>query len=230
VRIKVSLYARRGEVLDYNHCYELAREIRRAIKTVDPEILSDEASRLYTFSRIMVKNRSFELCRDGMKLLTSQLYFFFSSLSKNICDSLIDGFVELRRLNAGGISFEVSKIEVIKESKITGNEKLVTLSPINFRDRSCEDADFEEKFTEKLTKELIRRYTIIYGSNFDGDVRFKVLKCKSVAIRVGGKKYRAHLMVFNAHGSKKLIEIGYKSGFGTMTDCGFGMVKKAKRI
>ncbi len=225
VRIKVSLYAKAGELLDYNHCYELAGKIREALEFAEPGIFLDEASKLYTFSRIMVKNRAFDVCREGMKLRTNQLYFFFSSIRRNVCNSLMDGLVELQNLKVGGLSLEVSGIEVIKEPELSNSEKFVTLSPVNFRGRYG-DPNFEEKLAEELTQELIKRHFIAYGSGFEGRLEFEVLKCKPVRIRVGSKSYRAHLMVFNVFGSRRLIEIGYKSGFGRMTDYGFGMVRK----
>jgi CRISPR-associated endoribonuclease Cas6 len=40
--------------------------------------------------------------------------------------------------------------------------------------------------------------------------------------------HMASLMVFIAEGSKELLEIGYKAGFGERNSMGFGMVKLQK--
>ncbi len=221
MRIKVSLLVRKGNVVDYNHCYDLASEVRRALSLSDV----DFSSELYTFSRIMVKNRSFEVCREGMRLLTDQLYFFFSSLNDDVCKALANGLIELRTIRVKDVELEVSGIEVIKESTISDSEKFVTLSPVSFRERSD---DFERELSDYLTEELLRRHVIAYGSESEECVRVKVLKCKPVRIKVGKKYVRGYLMVFHARGNQRLLEIGYKSGFGRMTQEGFGMVKTTK--
>jgi len=227
VRIKVSLLARKGDVVDFNHCQDLSREIRRAINASNPGIFSNPSAELYTFSRLLVKNRMFEITREGMKLQTNQLHFFFSSENPEVCKSLIDGLVEKESIRIKNVTLEVSGIEIIKESRISGREKFVTLSPINAETnyRKMELWEFEEKFTRELFEELKRRLRILKGSV--GDVRFKtrILKLKPVRIRLESGFMRAYLMVFNAEGSEELLKIGYTTGFGKMTDMGFGMVK-----
>ena len=224
MRIKVSLLAKRGDVVDFNHCQDLAREIRRAISTSNPDVLGP--SSFYTFSRLLVKNRMFEIAKDGMKLLTNQLHFFFSSASSEICKSLIDGLVELEEIFVRDVLLEVSGIEIIKESKISNREKFVTLSPIN-SDANFKKPGFEDRFTKELLEELVRRYVVLSGVDGEPEFSFRVriLKVKPVRIKTDMGYLRAYLMVFNAEGSEDLLKVGYTTGFGKMTDMGFGMVK-----
>jgi len=225
VRIKVSLLAKKGEIVDFNHCRDLSRVIREAIRTSNPEIFSDPSSELYTFSRLLVKNRMFRITREGMKLLTNQLHFFFSSASNEVCKSLVEGLVELEEVSIRDVVLEVSGVEIIRESRISSREKFVTLSPIN-AGTNFKRPDFEETFTKDIFKELKKRFELLTGESADGmSFKARILKLKPVRIKLDWGYLRAYLMVFNAEGSENLLRIGYTTGFGKMTDMGFGMVK-----
>ncbi|WP_457548429.1 CRISPR-associated endoribonuclease Cas6, partial [Archaeoglobus sp.] len=84
----------------------------------------------------------------------------------------------------------------------------------------------DPKFYENLRRNLIRKFVALNGelpSNCELEV--KPLRVKPKRIRVKNTYHRCVEMVFLAKGSKELLELGYKAGFGERNSMGFGMVK-----
>lgn len=89
----------------------------------------------------------------------------------------------------------------------------------------------EEEFYEAFKKNLYKKYRIFYGKDPEGDVEIipdwnyiksreritKRIKLKDVFVR-------AVVFPFRMRGDRKLVEIGYETGFGEKNSMGFGMV------
>ena len=82
------------------------------------------------------------------------------------------------------------------------------------------------KFYENLRRNLIRKHEAFYGEKpEDDELNLKVIDSKTKKIQIKNTSHRCVEMVFIAEGSKELLEIGYKAGFGERNSMGFGMVK-----
>ncbi|RUM33939.1 MAG: CRISPR-associated endoribonuclease Cas6 [Archaeoglobus sp.] len=238
MRLRVCLTARSNPAyLEFNHSYHLASVVYRAIERADPvlslELHTPSAFKFFTFSRLMVEGRKFRREGDRMKLLSPNAHFFFSTLRKYIGVTFVEGLLEKPEVKIGNAEFVVSEIKVMKEKEVGRREKFVTLSPINVttvegngRRRIVDLYPDNPKFYENLRKNLIKKYVAFYGREPEEDeVRIRVVSSKPVRIRLKNTFHRASLMVFIAEGSKELLEIGYKAGFGERNSMGFGMVK-----
>jgi len=211
--------------------------IYRAIERADPELSLELHTPLtfkfFTFSRLMVEGRKFRKEGDRMKLLSPKVHFFFSTLRNYIGVALVEGLLEKPEVKVGNAEFVVSEIKVMKEKEIGRKEKFVTLSPINVttveengRRRIVDLYPNNPKFYENLRKNLVKKYVAFHGKEPENDeLRIRVISSKPVRVQLKNTFHRASLMVFEAEGSRELLEVGYKAGFGERNSMGFGMVK-----
>ena len=235
MRLRITLTAKKlPAFLDFNHNYWLASMIYRAIERADPELSLElhkpTGFKFFTFSRLMVKDRKFRIAGERMEMLTPEVYFFFSSPRKYLCACLVDGLLQKPEVKIGDEEFSVSEVKVLKEKEVGSKERFVTLSPINVttsgNGRAVDLYPDNPKFYENVKDNLIKKYTAFYGKEpEDTDLEIKVVKAKPVRIKVKDTYHRASLMVFDAEGSKELLEMGYQAGFGSKNSMGFGMVK-----
>lgn len=223
--------------IDFNHSYHLASMIYRAVERIDPrlslELHTPSTFKFFTFSRLLVEGKNFRVEKGKMRLLNPNVRFFFSTLQKHIGVALVEGLLEKPEVKIGDAKFVVSEIKVLKEKEIGRKERFITLSPINVttvvdngRRRIVDLYPDSLKFYENLKKNLVRKYVAYYGREpEDDDFRIRVLRSKMKRIQVKNTFHRCVEMVFDAEGSKELLEIGYKAGFGERNSMGFGMVK-----
>jgi len=173
----------------------------------------------------------------GDKLeVKGNVYFEFSSPKKNIVVALVNGLLEKGEVEIADAEFILSSIEVLKEKEIKGNETFATLSPISVTTAKKEDGGLkivdlypdEPKFYENLRNNLIKKYRLLYGKEPENEeLDIKVIKAKPKRIKIKNTYHRCVEMVFKARGSRELLEMGYKAGFGERNSMGFGMVKVA---
>lgn len=233
MRIKISFHVATDRI-DVNYSYSLASMIYRAIERANPslslELHKPKTFKFFTFSRLMIPNRKFRIEDDEMIIESDNAHFFFSTAKNEIAESLVEGLLKKPEVKIGRAKFFVSEIRILREKKIRKREKFVTLSPIcvsTLRDNSIWDiSPSEKKFYENLKNNLIKKYKLLYGRDEnDMNVKIKVLKAKRKRIKIKNTHRICYDLVFEAKGSKELLEVGYKTGFGERNSMGFGMVK-----
>ncbi len=232
MRIKIELRVL-NSVLDLNYTYHIASMIYRCIQRSDPNLsleLHKPGIKLWTFSKILIPNREFKIVGNKIILRSDLVYLYFSTPKKNIARAFIEGLLKKPEVKIGSANFVVSEIKVLKEPEIGSRERFITLSPISVttvRDgRTLDLYPNDPKFYENLRKNLIKKFRVLYGSEPSNcELEIKPLKVKPKRIRIKNTFHRCVEMVFDAEGSKELLEIGYKAGFGERNSMGFGMVK-----
>jgi len=166
------------------------------------------------------------------------VYFEFSSPKKDIVVALVNGLLEKGEVEIADAELILSSIEVLKEKEIGNKENFITLSPISVTTvkgsngyRKIVDLYPDEpKFYENLRKNLIKKYTLLYGKEPENkELDIKVIKAKPKRIKIKNTYHRCVEMVFKARGSRELLQMGYQAGFGERNSMGFGMVKAARR-
>ncbi len=179
----------------------------------------------------MAKER--KIIEDKLEV-NGNVYFEFSSPKKNIVVALVNGLLEKGEIEIAKAKFILSSIEVLKEKEIKGNETFATLSPISVTTAKKENGGLkivdlypdEPKFYENLRNNLIKKYRLLYGKEPENEeLDIKVIKAKPKRIKIKNTYHRCVEMVFKARGSRELLEMGYKAGFGERNSMGFGMVK-----
>jgi len=84
------------------------------------------------------------------------------------------------------------------------------------------------KFYENLRSNLIKKYKKLYNEERENILFSKPFSTKFMRIQIKNTYHRASLMVFEAKGDRKLLMLGYETGFGEKNSMGFGMVKVVK--
>lgn len=233
MRIRIELKRLNSTVIDFNHSYHIASLIYRCIQRSDPTLSLDlhkPGIKFWTFSKLMVPNRRFKIVGEKMIVDSDTVYFYFSTPKVEVASAFVEGLLRKPEVKIGDMEFLVSEVRVVREYEIGNKVKFVTLSPISVttvRDgRSHDLYPNDPKFYENLRRNLIRKYEVLYGRKpSDCELEIKPLKVKPKRIRIKNTYHRCVEMVFKAKGSRELLEVGYKAGFGERNSMGFGMVK-----
>jgi len=236
MRVKVDLTPHEGVAkIDLNYSYYLASLIYRAIKSADKtlslELHRPYGPKLFTFSKLFAEN--FKIDGEWM-VIRDSTHFFFSSPKNEMCEKFVEGLLTNPEVSIGDTQFLVTGIEVLREKKIGEKEKFVTLSPITVTtverqgySRRCVDLyPSDARFYEILRRNLMKKYVALYGKEPDDvELSIKPISVKPKRLRIKNTFHRCSEMVFLAEGSRELLNVGYKAGFGSKNSMGFGMVK-----
>ncbi|MFW6120602.1 MAG: CRISPR-associated endoribonuclease Cas6 [Petrotogales bacterium] len=238
MRLRVGLSSTNENSISLNHSYHIASLIYRSIERSNPNLSLDlhtpSTFKLFTFGKLLVEDRKFSIKGDKMVLKTPNVYFFFSTMVKDIGVSLVEGLLEKPEVKIGGGEFVVSEVKVMEEEEISDKQRFVTLSPVNVTTvegngdgrRIVDLYPKDSRFYDNLRQNLVKKYRMYYGEEPEDDgLSFKVVKSKAKRIQVKDTFHRCVEMVFDAEGSKELLDVGYKAGFGERNSMGFGMVK-----
>ncbi len=233
MRIRIELEGMESTVIDINYSYHIASLIYRCIQRSDPTLsleLHKPGMKLWTFSKLIVPKRRFKILGEKMIIESDTVHLYFSTPKNEVATAFVEGLLINPEVRIGSAEFLVSEVRVVKEREIGRKAKFVTLSPISVttvrEGRTVDLYPNDPKFYENLRKNLIKKYIILYGKEPpDCKLEVKALKVKPKKIRVKNTHHRCVEMVFNAEGSRELLEIGYKAGFGERNSMGFGMVK-----
>jgi CRISPR-associated endoribonuclease Cas6 len=237
MRLKIELGVQGSRVIHLNHSYHLASLIYRAIERSNPdlslELHKPSRFKFFTFSMLKVPGKNFVIEEDKMILKSPNVHFFFSTMLRDIGIALVEGLLEKPEVKIGNASFVVSEIKVMEEKEIGNKERFVTLSPINVttvedngRKRIVDLYPKDLKFYENLRNNLVKKYVAFYGSEpEDSRLDIKIVKSRNKKIQIKNTSHRCVEMVFDAEGSRELLEVGYMAGWGERNSMGFGMVK-----
>ena len=233
MRIRIELKKLNSTVIDLNHSYHIASLIYRCVQRSDPTLsleLHKPGMKFWTFSKLMVPGRRFKIIGDKMLIESDTVHFYFSTPKTEIATAFVEGLLRNPEVRIGSAEFSVSEVKVVREREIGRRGKFVTLSPISVttvRDgRTYDLYPDDPKFYENIRRNLIRKFVALHGEEPSNcELEIKPLKVKPKRIRVKNTYHRCVEMVFLAEGSRELIELGYKAGFGERNSMGFGMVK-----
>lgn len=239
MRLRVNLAPlERTSVIDLNHHYHLASAIYRAIERADPTLSLDlhrpGIPKLFTFSKLMIPGRRFRIEGERMVVYGESAHFFFSTMRNEIAEKLVEGLLSKPEIEISGAKFLVSEVRVMREKKIGSRERFVTLSPINVSRYAGRNGDGkvidlypkDAEFYEVIRQNLVRKYMAHYRRTPENvDLEIKPLSVKAKRVRIKNTYHRCVEMVFEAEGSRELLEVGYKAGFGAKNSMGLGMVK-----
>jgi CRISPR-associated endoribonuclease Cas6 len=235
MRLRVRLDTSGASILDLNYSYHLASLIYRCIERADQTLSlllhKPRVFKFFTFSKLIPEK--FRVKGDKM-VIEGNAHFFFSTMKNEVAAKLVEGLLTKPEVKIGDAEFVVSEVKVLRENEIGEKEKFVTLSPINVttaenNGKKLRIVDLypdNPKFYENLRRNLVRKYVAFYKRHpQNSEVHFKVIQARPKRIRIKNTFHRCVEMVFVAEGSKELLEVGYKAGFGERNSMGFGMVK-----
>ncbi len=236
MRIRIVLSPIEGrQTIGWDYQYKLAGLVydclRRGNRRLSRVYHTSTDFKMFTYSWL---RGSIYPVKNGL-VVDGPVEFSISSVNDEFIQTVFEGMYKGDLVRIGNASFEIFKSVVVNEARIRGNMRFKTLSPILVRTyREGKDnphwdlTPAESMFFSNIRNNLIKKYMHLnYSEPEDKRLDFEGIKVfKGKRINIKGTWNRAWLMEFRVSGSRELIEIGYKAGFGEKNSMGFGMVEE----
>jgi len=235
--IKIGLKAYDGVVLlpkSYNHILQAF-----FYKNMDPYIskflhnigflYGKRRFKLFTFSKVIAK---LSKKTDSLLVFEGDLTLYFASPLVDIVKSHLTTLLKRENLFLGKNKVYLESIENIQPKE---EEELTvrTLSPITvYRTPKGEKRfhyfnPFQEEFYDILKKNLLKKFNLIYGRNYDRELTIEPVKVKKnykKKIVFKGTLIEAWEGYFKVKASPEMIRLVQEAGLGSKNSAGFGMV------
>jgi len=190
--------------------------------------------KLFTFSKIignMVKKDR----KKGLVYFEPNITLYFASPLMDLISSSVKTFLKKENLFIGKNKLHLEAIEVIKPN-IDEEITVRCLSPITVYRTPLEGnrkfiykSPWQEEFYELIKNNLIKKYELVYGKNFKGEIEIKPVKID--------KKYKKKIIYkgtlieawegyYKLSGNKEIIVLALEAGLGAKNSAGFGMVER----
>jgi CRISPR-associated endoribonuclease Cas6 len=251
MRVKLTfLAAKRNATLPLNYNHAVAGLIYRTIGNASEAFaahLHDEGFeadlrrfKLFTFSRLFVKNR--RVVGDRLLLESPEVTLQVSSPVGEFIEHFVSGLFQSERFHIAGSEFTLAEAETIAPPEFNGRMSFRALAPITESVRDEQNRvrylNLDDDWSGVIERNLARKYEALYGRapvyeglRWEWDQAYiaeagKRNRRPSVLIELSeGTKVRGWLAPFTIEGSKELIELGYEAGFGSRNSMGFGMAE-----
>jgi len=186
--------------------------------------------KLFTFSKIIGK---LLFKGKGRVVFEPEITLYFASPLMDIVSSSVKTFLKRKNLFIGKNGVELESIELLKP-QVKEEVSVRCLSPITvYRTPEGERrkeflSPWQNEFYDLIKKNLIKKYELIYGRSYEGELEIKPLK---ISQRYRKKiVYRGSLIVawegyYTIKGSEDMIRLALESGLGVKNSQGFGMVE-----
>lgn len=124
---------------------------------------------------------------------------------------------------------EVIRIRPLQEKEINKEEVIFkTMSSIAIREKLTDKKswyhDFDEKGLKVLKKNLINNLSHKFPEKYLKEINIYPYEMKRTVVKNYGIRFPVSLGVFKMEGNKEILNYLYKTGIGSKTSAGFGMV------
>ena len=238
----VCLEASNDISLDYNYQYELMKEIYNSIEVIDMSLanhlhnigfhIDNKKYKLFTHHLYIHKP---EYTKDFIKIKKGTSISLIVSGLKQIVNNVSLGFLEKGTLKLFGNSFKVISIENDKKVRFNKITLYKAINPIvatkqNENKNIIYVSPFESDYYKILAHNLKRKYKLVYGKDYEGELYFDIedtLSIKKKAI----SKIKSKFMIIGYSNFQLFIEadadmqkIAYYCGLGGYNSLGMGAV------
>jgi len=198
-------------------------------KDIKKAIYDDPKRRNFTFSVYLPVQK---IEKDEIYLRNNYIKIFLSV--ENMMEALhfLNALIGSRgkSFSMGENSFVVEKIHRRKEKEIVRGEAVFrTLSPVVIREvREGKNSwyhDFDEKGLEILKKNTLYNLKDKFSKSSLEEFEIVPIKIKRTVVNFYKSKFPVTLGDFYMKGDKKILNYLYKSGFGSRSSAGFGMLE-----
>jgi len=251
MRIRVQLRAQQLPLkLPLNYNYHLTSLIYRLLDSSSRDysaFLHDEGYqtagkhfKLFTFSQL--RFHSFKIAPPQITSSDPQVSWQIASPIEEFAEHLAQGLLTQEKLQIGGASLQVERVEALAPPRFTPQMKLTCLSPLVASAGIMRSGKLiahyyrydEPGLSEALRANLLKKYALLHGT---------VPTCSDLALRFDeayiarrrgkiyklidfkGTKIKGILAPFTIEGNPELIALGYEAGLGEKNSMGFGMVQ-----
>lgn len=129
----------------------------------------------------------------------------------------------------GDNEMEVIKIRPLQEKKIIKEEVIFkTMSSIAIREKLTDKKswyhDFDEKGLKVLKKNLVNNLSEKFPVKYLEEISIYPYEIRRTVIKNYGIKFPVSMGIFKVEGKKEILDYLYKTGIGSKSSAGFGMV------
>lgn len=261
MRINLKLRAIKGRVIPYNYFYPLSAAIYKLLNLGSQEYATFLHDHGYKFEGKNFKLFTFALKMKRKTTATGHLLtgkFVDLIVSSPKIDEFIQVFVKgsffsdifsIKDYQGNGVDFVIESFHPEPEPEFNDITSFVMMSPLLLPLQLDKEqktpkyilADQPEEANMILTRNLERKYRLLYDSNyetsgllleFDQDYLAKTPKPHmKMTIREGTPEQtelKAIVCPFRLSGDKNLMKVGYECGFGLENSMGFGLANVFK--
>ncbi len=235
MRVKLTLLPKEGNKIPWDYMYKLSGAIYNIIGEGNPKMAvylhKTSLPKPYTFSWLFGK---YEQSEGGLLLKGDTYTLFFSTIDKEVGAAFLAGVARKRDIRIGRTTFYIEDAHLVKEPSFSPIMTFKTLSPILLRGYSKDKTNphrdlspLEKEFFIHMKENLVKKCELFLGESLRNPL-FEVLHISHIQrkrIRVKDTWNVGWMFTFTVSGTPKLLEVGYKAGFGERTALGFGMVE-----
>jgi CRISPR-associated endoribonuclease Cas6 len=251
MRLKVSLSSERRQIIDINYNYHLTaliyslignpaskKSIKNNSNTEDGDVFKDKKYKLFCFSKLFPENS---------KVLGSTLEirgktdWYISSPFEDFLFFISNELLKKGKINIGTGKFNVTLAEVIRNPVFHEKMKFKSISPItvqstvekNGKKETISYSPNEDRFIEKLKKNLIKKSQIVYGENFsEEDIHISIddeyRRGKGKVIAFKDTMIKCYQVPVTLNCDERIMRVAYDCGVGEKNPAGFGCLDIAR--
>ncbi|MBN2122095.1 CRISPR-associated endoribonuclease Cas6 [Candidatus Micrarchaeota archaeon] len=237
MRIKLSLKPK-DAFIPFNYSQYLHAAILDKLRFSDPEYAAEvhdsRSFKFFNFSEVFIPKGRADKEKGGFWVYSDSVRFFVSSPRERFVRALLSGILASPELRIGPSLFSLESAEVIPPPDFSsGRAVFKTISPIvastlrekDGKTRTWDLTPHDTQFYSNINKNLARKYGEFHGKELPSWVEIKVLEpLRTRRIQVKNEFHVGNMMVFEARGSRELLDFAYECGFGERNSMGFGMV------
>lgn len=241
MRLKVSLYSERRQIIDVNYNYQLAALINNFLmKSKNTSIVEMKLKekvkkkklRMFCFSKLFIAQS--KIVGSEMEVKGS-VDWYISSPSKELLCEIAQALINGGKIKIGRSEFNIVLAEVIQMPDFTENMKFKVISPIVIstiengfkKEKKLKFKPDKVEFVEIVKKNLIKKSKLFYGNIFteeDIDVSFDegYKRDKGKFITFKNNLLKCYQIPVNLKCDERLMRVAYDCGIGEKNLSGFG--------
>lgn len=240
-RSVVILETKSDTVLDYNYNYEAMKEIYRALEISNPDLalkthnegykIENKIYKLFTHHLFI---ESADYTKEGIVIKKGTKCKLTVSGTQEIVKNIVFGLMEKGTFNLFDSKFAVLSVEKDKKFKFNNITLYKVRNPIvatkqDENRRIIFKSPYEEDYYEVLANNLKRKYKLVHGKEYEGELYFDIEDTFSIKRRlisnlkgniiIGYSDFELYLVA-----DKDMQEVAYYCGLGSNNSLGMGMV------
>ncbi len=188
--------------------------------------------KLFTFSKIFGKLKG--EYGDRLQYSPPSIHVYFSTPTERTMKSVIKETIRKTYLTLGQEPVKLCGIEVI-EIKLKKEIQVLCLSPVVVyktkpgSKRHIYLSPFQDEFYRLLRENLLKKYQLVYGKKYEGDLEITPVRIK--------EEYKRKIIfkttlieawegVYKLSGEEDILKVAIECGLGVKNSAGFGCIIK----
>lgn len=238
-RVNLIFEIQNNGILNYNYQYKLMKIIYEALTQYDQDMAQHLHSKGYKIDNKIFKLFNYtmlfkdaEFDKDGIVLTKNNIVKLVFTGKQSIVNNVVKGFIKTQSFNIDGVDFRLSNMENDKQIAFKKKMLYKVVSPIIesiYEEEIKYLTPFDNRFYEALSKNLYRKYELIYGKKYTGKLYFdieNVLTIKKKTINDIKNGYHIGYGNFNiwVEADSTMQKVAYYCGLGQNNSIGAGLL------